>query len=374
MGERRFDSDFVRDCLSILRTKTDGRMVHRRRFLGALALLGAAPVALRFTPVHAASDELVIVNWGGDAVPAFEGILAKPFAEANPDIYPIVDGAGPSSGRIKAMVESGAVVWDVCDRNLPASLELGRQDLLEKVDWNIVDPDKLRDVHRTDWGVGSYLYSFVITWDRSRLGEAPPMTWADFWNTKDFPGTRTLRNNIEGMLEAALMADGVAPEDVYPIDVERALEKVREIKEHTLFWTSGSQSQELFRNEEVVLGNLWHTRSLLLRDETGGRVDFHFNQGILFAGAWIVPKGNPAGAKVWDFVAFAQDPESQVALFRSLGNGPINPEASALVPEELQASDPGNPENFARQLAADSEWYAEHYAEVLNRYTDLIAS
>jgi len=124
----------------------------------------------------------------------------------------------------------------------------------------------------------------------------------------------------------------------------------------------------------VVLGNLWHTRSLLLRDETGGRVDFHFNQGILFAGAWIVPKGNPAGAKVWDFVAFAQDPESQVALFRSLGNGPINPEASALVPEELQASDPGNPENFARQLAADSEWYAEHYAEVLNRYTDLIAS
>ena len=36
MGERRFDSDFVRDCLSILRTKTDGRMVHRRRFLGAL--------------------------------------------------------------------------------------------------------------------------------------------------------------------------------------------------------------------------------------------------------------------------------------------------------------------------------------------------
>src|SRR5690606_219276 len=94
---------------------------------------GVAPVALRFTPVHAASDELVIVNWGGDAVPAFESIWAAPFAKANPDIFPVVDGAGPSSGRIKAMVESGAVVWDVCDRNLPASLELGRQDLLEKV-------------------------------------------------------------------------------------------------------------------------------------------------------------------------------------------------------------------------------------------------
>lgn len=372
--DRRFDSEFVQDCLSILRTKTEGRIVHRRRFLGALALLGAAPVALRFTPVHAASSELVIVNWGGDAVPAFENIWAAPFAEANPDITTFVDGAGPSSGRIKAMVESGAVVWDACDRNLPASLELGRQDLLEKVDWSIVDPEKLRDVHRTDWGVGSYLYSCAITWDRDSFGDAPPMTWADFWNRDEFPGTRTLRNNIEGMLEAALMADGVAPEDVYPIDVDRALEKVREIKEDTLFWTSASQSQELFRNQEVVLGNLWHTRSLLLREETGGRVDFHFNQGVLFAGAWLVPKGNPAGATVWDFIASTQDPESQVALFESLGNGPINPQASAMVPEELQASDPGNPENFAKQVAVDSEWYAEHYSEVLNRYTDLIAS
>lgn len=372
MRKPEFDNSFIQDSLSILRQKTHGKLVHRRRFLSALAVLGVMPIALRFTPAHAQSSELVIVNWGGDAVPAFEKIWAAPYTQAG-GLPAIVDGSGPSSGKIKAMVESNAVSWDVCDRNLPASIELGQEELLEEVDWNVVDPEKLREIHRSKWGVGSYLYTFALTWDGEAHPEAPK-NWADFWNLKDFPGTRTLRNNIEGMLEAALMADGVAPADVYPIDVERAFEKIREIKDQTIFWSSGSQSQELFRNREVTMGNIWHTRAMLLRDETEGRVKFDFNQGILFAGAWIVPKGNPAGKAVWDFVAFTQDPQSQVELFKALGNGPINPQAADLVPEELRVDDPGSPENFARQVAADAAWYAENYSEILNQYTDLIAS
>lgn len=372
---QRPDTEFVTDCLSILREKTNGQVVHRRRFLGAIAALGVMPVALKFTPAHAASDELVVVNWGGDAQPAFQNIWADPFAASGAGVPTVVEGSGPSSGKIKAMVESGAVVWDVCDRNLPASIDLGRQDLLAEVDWNVVDPDKLRDIHRTDWGVGSYLYSFALTWD-SEAHETAPQSWADFWNLQDFPGTRTLRNNFEGMLEAALMADGVAadPAQIYPVDVDRAFDKIREIRENTIFWTSGSQSQELFRNREVTMGNLWHTRALLLRGETEGRVQFRFDQGVLFAGAWIVPKGNPAGAKAWDFIASTQDPASQVELFKALGNGPINPAAAEMVPEDLRADDPGSPDNYARQVAVDAQWYAQNYADVLNRYTDLIAS
>lgn len=372
MAKHDFDNDFIQDALEILREKTNGKKVHRRRFLSALGLLGVMPLALRLTPAHAQSSELVIVNWGGDAVPAFEKYWGKPFSDSS-GVSTVVDGSGPTSGKIRAMVEANAVSWDACDRNLPASIELGQEGLLEEIDWNVVDPEKLREAHRSKWGVGSYLYTFALTWDSEKFPDAP-MSWADFWNVKDFPGARTLRNNIEGMLEAALLADGVSPADVYPIDVERAFEKIREIKDNTIFWTSGSQSQELFRNGEVSMGNIWHTRAVLLRDETKGRVKFDFNQGILFAGAWIVPKNNPAGKAVWDFIASTQDPECQVELFKVLGNGPINPAGSELVPAELRADDPGNPENFARQVAADAAWYAEHYSEILNQYTDLIAS
>jgi putative spermidine/putrescine transport system substrate-binding protein len=183
MTDMKHDNDFVRDCLSVLREKTQGKLVHRRRFLGALAMLGVAPAGLRLTRAHAASDELVVVNWGGDALETYEKAWVGPF-NAGSNGKAILDGSGPSSGRIKAMVESGAVVWDVCDRNLPASIELGREDLLEKVDWNVVDPAQLRDIHRSDWGVGSYLYSFVLTWDSEAL-TGKPANWADFWNVKD---------------------------------------------------------------------------------------------------------------------------------------------------------------------------------------------
>ncbi len=366
--------EFRQDCFAILRETTEGKTVHRRHFLQALAALGAIPAGLRLTPASAATNEIVIVNWGGDAVAAYEDVWAKPFNAANAGANAIINGSGPTSGKIKAMVESGSVTWDVCDRTVPASIELGRQNLLETVDWKIVSKDKLRPAHRSDWGVGAYLYSFALTYDREALKGRAPTSWADFWNVKEFPGKRTLRNNIEGMLEAALMADGVARDKIYPIDVDRALEKIKQIKAHTIFWTSGAASQQLFRDKEVVMGNLWHTRSMLLAKEVGDRIQFTFDQGVLFAGAWIVPKGNPAKARAWEFVASTQDPKSQVELFKRVGNGPINPEAATLVPADMKALDCGSPENFAKQVAVDSEWYAQNYAAALARYLDVIAS
>ena len=47
---------------------------------------------------------------------------------------------------------------------------------------------------------------------------------------KKFPGRRALRNHPIATLEAALMADGVAPDKLYPLDVDRAFKKLEEIK------------------------------------------------------------------------------------------------------------------------------------------------
>lgn len=108
--------------------------------------------------------------------------------------------------------------------------------------------DKVRAVHPSDWGVGAYLYSFVLTYDVKTLKGPAPKNWKDFWNVKEFPGKRTLRNYIEGMLEAALLVDGVSRDKIYPINVDRALAKIKEIKPHTIFWTTRTESPQLFRN------------------------------------------------------------------------------------------------------------------------------
>lgn len=364
---------FQQDCVALLREKYEGRAVNRRSFLALLGALGVAPALFRFSSAAAQTREIVVVNWGGDAVPAMTRAWAEPFNRSAGGLRATVDGGGPSSARLKAMVDSGRVTWDVVDRNLIAGLELGRQNLLEKIDYSIVDRGKLRPEHAGEWAAGSYIYANVLTYRKDAFGGRTPTTWADFWNIRDFPGKRTLRKHIDGQLEAALLADGVAPDKLYPLDVKRALDKIRSIKQHTFFWSTGAESQQLFRDREVVMGGLWNTRAQVARTESNGAVDFTFNQGSAWVGAWLVPRGNPAGRDVHRFIASAQDPAGQVELFKALGNGPVNPAAAAMVPAELKPLDPGSPENYAKQIPANAEWYAANSATVLNQYLEAIS-
>jgi putative spermidine/putrescine transport system substrate-binding protein len=363
---------FQEDCLELLRQQTEGRVVNRRAFLSTLAVLGVAPALFRLTPARAQSRELVVVNYGGDAVTAMTKAWADPYNKTA-SLKAVIDGSGPTSAKMKAMVESGKVTWDVVDRNLIAAIELGRQNLLEKIDYSIVDKTKVRPEHAGEWGIGAYIYANVLAYQTDAFGGRIPKTWADFYNLKDFPGKRTMRKYLDGQLETALLADGVTPDKLYPLDVRRALDKIKSIKKDVIFWATGAESQQLFRDKEVSMGSVFNTRALVAKRESNGQVDFHFNQASAWIGAWLTPKGNPAGKEAFKFMAATQDPASQVELFKMLGNGPVNPAAASMVPAELRGVDPGSPENYKIQIPADPEWYATNSATVLNQYLEAIS-
>ncbi|MBR1221525.1 ABC transporter substrate-binding protein [Bradyrhizobium sp. U87765 SZCCT0131] len=375
MSEIFQDPDYLRHLEQSVRRETHGKTVHRRHFLQLLSALGIGTGTLGFVASASAQQkELVVANWGGDALAVHRDVLAAEFAKRYPGSRVAFDTTGPTPGKIKAMVESGNIAWDVADRNLLSALELGRQGLLEKVDESIVDINAVPSQFRTEWGVGSYLFSYVIAYDTARFGAAPPRTWKDFWDTQNFKGKRALRNNVEGILESALLADGVARDKLYPLDVARGLEKVRAIKKDTIFYNNASDAQQLLRSGEVSAGSLWSTRAQGVKEDTKGRVDYHFNEGILLIAAWNVLKGAKNSKDAWRWVALSQDPALQVVLLARLGWGPVNPAANKLVPAELQGQNPGSPENVARQIAVDAEWYARNYFEVQNKYLDVLAT
>ena len=367
------DQGFAHDCLELLREQLATGAIDRRGFLTAAAVLAGAAAVGSPAGAFAQAKEIVLANAGGDAATAMTKVFAEPFMQANPGIKVAVDGTFPSSAKIKAMVDAKNTSWDVCDRNLPAALELGQQGLLEEIDYGIVDKSKLRPEHAAKWGAGSYIFSNVIAYQTKAFGDRKPMTWQDFWNVKEFPGKRGLRKHIDGQLEAALLADGVDPKNLYPLDMKRALDKIKQIKPHCIFWSTGAESQQLMRDNEVVMANLWNTRASVLRRETKQAVDFHYNQGLLWVAAWIVPKNNPAGKEVFRFIASTQDPPKQVELFKLLGNGPVNPAASALVPEELRVIDPSSPANYALQVPVSPEWYAANSATALSQYIEAVS-
>ena len=50
--------------------------------------------------------------------------------------------------------------------------------------------------------------------ERSYCRKTAPAGWADFFDTKKFPGKRSLRNGAKWNLEVALIADGVPAKDL----------------------------------------------------------------------------------------------------------------------------------------------------------------
>jgi len=359
------------DSIALLGEQLARGAIDRRRFLQLAAVFGTT--AGFGGPALAQAKEIVLANAGGDAVTAMGQAYGEPYMKQVPGTKIVIDGTFPASAKIKAMVDAKHTTWDICDRNLPAALELGEQNLLEEIDYSVVDKSKMRPEQAGKWGCGSYIFSNVLAYQADAFGGRKPMTWKDFWNVKDFPGKRALRKHIDGQLEAALLADGVAPKDLYPIDLKRALNKIKELKPHCIFWSTGAESQQVLRDKEVVMANLWNTRASVLRRESKQKIDFHYNEALLWVGAWIVPRNNPAGKDVFKFMASTQDPARQVELFKLLGNGPVNPAAAAMVPDDLKPTDPGSPENYAKQVPVSAEWYAKNSAAALTAYIEAVS-
>lgn len=347
--------------------------VGRRTFLAICALAGAAPSLLLKERAHAAAGELVFAGYGGDAATNMAKIFAAPFTAAGgPTVN--YDGSGPTEGAIKAMVDTGKISWDIVDVENFSMARLGKAGMLRPMDYAVVDRNKTAEGYAYEHGVACYFFSYVLAYDQEKIGKDKELSWADFWDVAKYPGKRTLWKWMHGALEAALLADGVPPEQVYPMDIERALNKILELKDHLIFWESGASSQQMFLNGEVVMGSIWSTRASILEKDSNGRVTWTWNQGVLAPGCYSVLKDNPGGDEAFKFIAFMQDAKLQVEYLLAQGGGPANPEGSAMLSDDQKRLDPMQPEHFRVQVPQNKDWWAENYDTALNRYLEVIGA
>jgi len=373
----REPQSFQQDCIALAHERLARGEIDRRDFLKALAALGALPALASLGTAWAADvKEIVIANWGGLANDGFLRYYGQPFEQDHPGTKVSTDSGGPSGGKIRAMVESGHVTWDICDSSASSAYALGALNLLEPIDYKIVNKADVPPVgFAIPYGIAPYSFSTVLAYDKGKLGDNVPKSWADFWDVKKIPGRRAMRHDALGMLELAVMAAGVPFDKVYPIDLKLAFDKVKEFKEHCIYWTSGAESEQVLRSGEVVMASIWHTRASVLAKESSDRISFTWNQGLLQAGIFVVPKGNPAGVLAQQLLAsMCAKSEPQIGLMGVLGNGPSNPKAAAMVPTELRRFNPMDPENAKLQLVNQGEWWGANYFDANAKYIDLISA
>jgi putative spermidine/putrescine transport system substrate-binding protein len=353
-----------------------GNPIDRRRVMTGLAAAGGLAAGLhglRRPSALAAASEVVVCNYGGQQVPTMKAAFTDDFTKQTglPVVY---DTSGPNAGKLRAMMENGKAIWDVCDSSPSIGIDLGGKGMLEEIDYSIVDSNKVTPGLAQKYAVGSYLFSTVITYDKRVYKDRVPQTWADVWNLKEFPGKRVLSRISQSILEAALMADGVPPDQLYPLDVKHALEKIKEIKSQTLFWRTASEGMQFMRSGECSIGAMWNTRAATLKKETDGAIDHQWNQGVLQSAAWVVPKGNPAGrTNAMKLIAFMQDPDRQIAFLETNLAGPMNPAANAKLPPADIDLSPGAPANRQKQILMNYDWLAKNYETVEPQYIEAIS-
>jgi putative spermidine/putrescine transport system substrate-binding protein len=360
---------YALDTVEIARERVRKGELDRRTFLGALALMGVVPVAMGTAAADA--GQLVVVNFGGVAAKEYVNAYGAG-CRKNTGLKMVVDGSGASPAKIRAMVDAENVVWDVCDYAPQIGIQLGGK-YLEEIDYSIEDKQKLLPGFAFQYGCAAYVFSFIVAYNKQMVPE-PPTSWKDFWDLKKFPGKRTMFKQPLGQIEAALLAAGVERDKLYPLNLDLALGKIREIKNEIIWWDTGAQSQQLLRDKEVAMGNIWHSRATILRNESRGNIDFNFNDGVFVVGGWAIPKGNPAGrTNANKFIAAAQDPQAQMKVYLGLFNGPANPQTSEIFPEDKRGLNPSDPANIKLQAITDPRYWGENAAAIQDKWLDAIS-
>ncbi len=367
------DKQFMLETVHEAAHKFKAGQMDRRSFLVLCGMAGVAASAVSIGDAHAAANEIVLWNWGGSAEKCHGDAIGKPFTEATG--LPLkFDTSGPLQGKIKEMVDSGNVTADVADADAFDAIALGKSGHLEAIDYNVVDKSKVLDGFTWDHGVSIIFYGYAFMYDTQTYGDNPPNSWADFFNAEKFPGKRSLYKWANGAIEAALVADGVAKDKVYPCDVPRALEKIKSIKDDSLYWGSASDAHAMMINNEVTMCMVWQNRGRQIEADTNGRFKLVMNEAIAMPGAYLVPKGNPAGRdNVMKFIAIAQDADAQLSLLECLGMTPTNPAAFAKIPAANQDYAITSAKNIDKVIFNDPVWWAENGGDAVNAYLDAIS-
>lgn len=317
-------------------------MITRRTFLQAGVITGATFAAGRLgvRPAWGQGRPFTFCSWGGALSTmektAFMDPASKKFGVEIANVSPT------NYAKIKAMVEANAVEWDLVDVGGQFIFQGRDQNLLEPIDYDIVNASKLPEAWATSHGVFTSTGATLIAWNTKAFPEDKgPQSWKDFWDVKTFPGARSLYQRFFYNYEAALMAAGTKPSEVYPATDEKvqlAFDKLAEIKPHVkVWWSAGAQPPQLLSSGEVAMASAWSGRVLDILKE-GAPVAMTYKQSVAWGNAYVVPRGTPYKDLAMKVIDYAISEKAQEALLPIGTYGPVLTSVAAkATPEQAKA-------------------------------------
>ena len=350
------------------RTPPFALALDRRQFMvGAGAL--AASATLSGKAGAQTADRIVVADPGGPFGVAFKVAFHDSFkADTGITSVQIAREHEPTA-QVAVMVQAKNYTWDVVTLTLSARDILHAKGMLEPLDWNLPDMNEIMPEARHPAWMGTDVYCTILAYRSDKYGGNGPQSWRDYFDVAKFPGRRAMRKSPIDTIEMALLADGVAPAQLYPLDVDRAFKKLDQIKQHiAVWWTGGAQTTQLLQSGEVDMCPTWNARAQTVTD-AGGPVKIQWNQGLYSIEGWGIPKGNPKVAAARKFIAYTANAKRQAAFTEHMSYGPTNPNAYKYIKPETAAKLPTAPDILPKIILAKEEWWAANRQKAEERYT-----
>jgi putative spermidine/putrescine transport system substrate-binding protein len=326
-----------------------------------------------------AGDTLTYAGSGGGLAQVMKSVFDDPFA-AETGVTVNALATSDRASALKAMQVAGKVTWDVTELNPIEYATASLSGWLEPLDWANMDPNNTlpADAKLPDAGIAA-TFSTILAVRTDKLPDGKQMTsWVDFWDVEGFPGGRALQNQPIDNLEFALIADGVAPTDVYTVlatdeGQDRAFAKLDEIKPHiAAWWTAGAQPVQMLSDGEVAYTSAWNGRITKLAAE-GVPVTINWNGGGIKASYVAIVKGSENAEHGEKFISYLMTNPERAAQFASMV--PYPGMVNGLydhIPAEKGVMMPTHPDNIGGQFVTNAVFWGKNLGPLKERWEDWI--
>lgn len=342
-------------------------------------LLWTSALGLALATPALAEDTITVTSWGGAYTKSQEQAFFAPYSKET-GVKILQDEWDGSTAKLKGMVETGQVTWDIVDVEPGHALQGCDEGWLDEIDYSKVGgKEAFIDGAAMDCAAATIVFGTIYAYDAAKFPNGGPTTMADLFDTEKFPGPRALRKAPKTTLEFALIADGVEPSEVYdvlgtPEGVDRAFRKLDTIKKDVkVWWTAGAQPPQLLADGEVVMATAWNGRIYDAVKNSGK--DFKIvwdGQGMDF-NLWAQPKGAPHKEAADKFIAYTLNPDVMARQSQYISYGPTLKAAIEKVPADILADLPTAPQNTKTAFVVSAEFWADHDEELTERFNKWLA-
>jgi len=314
------------------------------------------------------SDKLTYAGFGGITQEVQSETQLKPFAK---EFGVKVTETQPAEfAKLKVMVESKNVSWDVID-GLGYMTGPNCGTLFEPLDFDVIDTTNIPDDMVSKCSVPMYLSAQMLFYNGKEFkeGEAPT-TWADFFDVEKFPGKRGISKDVTaGALELALLADGVKPEDLYPLDYKRALKKLDTIKDHFVYWSTGAEQQQQMESGQVSIMMGWPGRAYGAA-QNDASFEPVWGATLFVFDVFAVPKGTPHLETAMKYINYAIGAGPQAAFADKVPyaavRSDVKPSSDPMIAKFAPTLDKREQYKFVTQ---DMEWWGDNIDAMVKAWT-----